>query len=214
MTGKTRTDEIWSILTAIYPNAHIVLTYKTPWELVVAVILSAQCTDAVVNRVTEKLFVKYPTVGSFADAVPEKLEQDITSTGFYRNKAKHIIATARRIRDVFGGTIPNTMDNLLTLPGVARKTANVVLWNAFGKNEGIAVDTHVLRLSERLQLVPPDAYKNPIKTESELMKVVPQSEWGNITYRLIDHGRAVCQARKPRCPACGLQRVCPSAHTF
>jgi endonuclease-3 len=206
-----RIETIWKILQAQYPHAHIVLSYTNPWELLVAVMLSAQCTDIRVNIVTTTLFAKYKTLADYARADIKKFEQDIRSTGFYHNKAKHIIDAAGIVQNKFHGSVPNTMEELLTLPGVARKTANVVLWNAYHKNEGIAVDTHVLRLSERLQLVQSRAYKNPVKTEQELINIVPNSEWGNITYRLIDHGRAVCQAKKPKCSVCPLQKVCPSA---
>lgn len=207
-----RIETIWKILKAQYSKAHIMLLYANPWELLVAVILSAQCTDVRVNIVTATLFTKYKTLTDYAKANSKEFEQDIRSTGFYHNKAKHIIGAAGMVLNKFHGSVPNTMEELLTLPGVARKTANVVLWNAYHKNEGIAVDTHVLRLTERLHLVSPKAYKNPVKTEQELMNIVPNSEWGNITYRLIDHGRAICQAKKPKCRLCPLQKICPSAY--
>lgn len=175
-----------------------------------AVILSAQCTDVRVNIVTKALFAKYKTLTDYASADIKEFEQDIKSTGFYHNKAKHIIASAKRIQEKFHGKVPRTMEEMITLPGVARKTANVVLCNAYHKNEGIAVDTHVLRLCERLLLVSPNAFKNPIKTEQELMRIIPKSEWGNITYQLIDHGRAICTAKIPRCGICPLQKICPS----
>ena len=203
---------IQQILRHSYPNAHIALTYKNPWELLVAVILSAQCTDIRVNIVTKTLFSKYKTLTDYASSNIKEFEQDIRSTGFYHTKAKHIITAAKLIQEKFHGEVPQAMEELLTLPGVARKTANVVLYNAFHKNEGIAVDTHVMRLSERLQLVSKKAYRNPIKIELELMKIIPVSEWGNITFRLIDHGRAICQAKKPNCQMCPLQKLCPSAY--
>lgn len=211
MTTKARIQEILRILRHTYPDAHIILSYRTSWELLVAVILSAQCTDVMVNKVTLRLFKKYPTLDSYADANSAEFEQDIKPTGFYRNKAKHIIAAAKKIRSTFGRSVPNTMEDLLTLPGVARKTANIVLFNAFQKSEGIAVDTHVLRLSKRLQLVSQDAYDNPVKTEEELSMCVPKNEWGEITFWLIDHGRSVCMAKNPLCATCVLCTVCPSA---
>lgn len=211
---KQRIEAVWKILRAHYPKSHIMLSYDSPWELLVAVILSAQCTDVRVNIVTKTLFRKYKTLTDYAGANIKSFEQDIRSTGFYHNKAKHIIEAAHMIQSKFRGTVPHTMEELLTLPGVARKTANVVLWNAYHKSKGIAVDTHVLRLSERLQLVSAEAFANPVKTEQELMKVVPISQWGTITYQLIDHGRAMCQAKKPKCSMCPLQKVCPSAKYF
>lgn len=207
---KKRIEAVLKILKTHYSDGHIMLSYTNPWELLVAVILSAQCTDKRVNIVTKILFSKYKTLNDYAKADIKEFEQDIKSTGFYHNKAKHIITAAKHIQDTFHGEVPRTMEELLTLPGVARKTANVVLWSAYHKNEGIAVDTHVLRLSERLRLVSADAFKNPIKTEQELMKIIPTSEWGNITFRLIDHGRTICQAKKPNCRMCALQKVCPS----
>ncbi len=213
-TDQKRIAIIVKLLQYSYPNAHMMLTYKTPWELLVAVMLSAQCTDVMVNKVTPILFSLYPTMKNIATADPTKLEQTIKSTGFYRNKAKHMIGAAKLLIQRFHGEIPHTMEELVTIPGVARKTANVVLVNAFHKNEGVAVDTHVLRLSQRLHLVPPTAYGNPIKTEQELMKQIPKSEWGNITYRLIDHGRAVCTGQKPKCDLCILANVCPSVFLF
>lgn len=211
---QNRIAVVLQLLKTTYPQAHIMLQYKTPWELLVAVILSAQCTDIMVNKVTPVLFANYPTIEDVARANQEKLEQDVTSTGFYRNKAKHIIAAAQLILKKFKGTVPNTMEELILIPGVARKTANVVLCNAYQINEGIAVDTHVLRLSERLKMVSPHAYTNPVKTEQELMNSIPKSEWGNVTYRLIDHGRAVCKARNPKCEICVLSKVCPSTFLF
>lgn len=199
------------ILKKEYPQAHIALHYGSTWELLVAVILSAQCTDVRVNIVTKSLFQKYKTIESYSAANRKEFEKDIHSTGFYKNKAKHIIEAATMIIHTFGGVIPDTMEQLTTLPGVARKTANVILYNAFHKNEGIAVDTHVLRLSKRLHLVPPADWDNPVKTERSLQQIVPQREWGEITYQLIDHGRSVCQAKKPLCATCVLRTYCPSA---
>ena len=211
MNATPKIQQVLDILKKIYPNACIMLSYTNPWELLVAVILSAQCTDIRVNIVTKTLFAKYKTLTDYVEANIKEFEQDIRSTGFYHNKAKHIIGAAKLIQKKFHGKVPRTMKDLVTLPGVARKTANVVLWSAYHINEGIAVDTHVIRLSERLQLVSKKAYGNPVKIEQELMRIVPPSEWGNITYRLIDHGRAVCTAKKPRCGMCPLQKICPSA---
>ncbi len=197
------------MLQQAYPKAHIALTFHNPWELLVAVILSAQCTDKRVNIVTKTLFRKYKTIEEYTHANIKEFEGDIRSTGFYHNKAKHIIESAKRIQEKFQGEVPKTMEELLTLPGVARKTANVVLTNAYNVIAGIAVDTHVIRLSERLRLVSKNTYGNPVKIEQELMKIIPKSEWRNITYLLIDHGRAVCNAKKPRCRICPLNKLCP-----
>lgn len=214
---------IIAILKKIYPEAKIILRYTNPWELLVSVILSAQCTDILVNKVTEKLFQKYTKLNDYIHADLLEFEQDIKSTGFYHNKAKNILAAARLIKEQFGGEVPRTMEELLTLPGVARKTANVVLGNAYGVVEGIAVDTHVLRVSQRLRLV--DLGKiggkrmqidfkkdaDPVKIERELMRIIPQKDWFVLTYLLIDHGRAVCTAQNPRCSQCPLSRLCPSS---
>lgn len=232
-------EKIRALLTKTYPRAHIALRYHTPWELLVAVVLSAQCTDVAVNKVTEKLFSKYKTLDEYVNAHLPAFEQDIKSTGFYHNKAKNILAAARLVKEKFGGEVPRTMEELLTIPGVARKTANVVLGNAYGVVVGIAVDTHVLRLSQRLRLVPLDGLggknaltfvKNarlpagqgktyidfkkdadPVKIEKELMRVLPKSEWFTITYRLIDHGRSVCKAQRPNCEQCILNKYCPAS---
>lgn len=212
---------IIALLKKTYPDAKIVLRYANPWELLVSVILSAQCTDILVNKVTDKLFQKYTKLGDYIHADPSEFEQDIKSTGFYHNKAKNILASARIIKKKFGGKVPRTMAELLTLPGVARKTANVVLGNAYGIVEGIAVDTHVLRVSQRLRLI--DLGKiggknmqidfkkdaDPVKIERELMRVIPRKDWFKLTYLLIDHGRAVCKAQNPRCSGCVLSRLCP-----
>ena len=206
---KKRIEAVLKILKTHYSDGHIMLSYTSPWELLVAVILSAQCTDKRVNIVTKTLFSKYKTLTDYASADIKEFEQDIRSSGFFHNKAKHIITAAKLIQEKFHGEVPQTMEELLTLPGVARKTANIVLWGAYHKHEGIAVDTHVMRLSERLHLVSEKAYGNPVKIEQELMRIVPPSEWGNITYRLIDHGRAICQAKKPCCGMCPLKKLCP-----
>jgi len=211
---RERTTEIIRRLRIAYPKAKIVLDYSSDWELLVAVILSAQSTDKQVNQVTKKLFRKYHTLRDYAEADRAQLEQDIHSTGFFRNKAKHIQGSAQRILHDHGGSIPHTMAKLITLPGVARKTANIVLSNAYpdayasDPDSGIAVDTHVHRLSRRLGLS--DA-KTPNKTEPILMKLVPRDEWSGFSYLLIEHGRAVCTARSPRCQSCVLQDICPSS---
>jgi len=194
-----------------YPGASIALKQSNPLELLVATILSAQATDVGVNKVTPGLFRKYRTVADYANADREQFEQEIRSTGFYHNKAKNIINAARTLLDNFGGQVPRTMVELITLPGVARKTANIVLYNAYGVIDGIAVDTHVGRLSQRLGM---SAYKDPVKIERDLMKQVLRQKWGRFSNLLIDHGRAVCTARKPKCDICLLNDICPSAFTF
>lgn len=197
-----------------FPKAGIALEFANPWELTVAVILSAQCTDKMVNRVTATLFSKYPVLTDYAAADPAEFEKDIRPTGFFRNKTKHILAAAHKVLVDYNGEVPHTMHELLTLPGVARKTANVVLGNAYpdayaaDPDAGIAVDTHVHRLANRLGLA---STKTPIKTETALMAVVPREDWFQLTYLLIEHGRATCTARKPRCGQCNLAEICPSA---
>ncbi|HEX9069515.1 MAG TPA: endonuclease III [Ktedonobacterales bacterium] len=204
---RKRTEKIISRLRADYPDAKCSLDFTTPYELLFATILSAQCTDERVNMVTKSLFKKYPTVQAFADADLEELEQDIKSTGFYRNKAKHILESARLLVERDGGEVPRAMDTLLTLPGVARKTANVVLGNAYGIVEGVVVDTHVGRISQRLGLT---ANTDPAKVEQDLMKVVPPQDWLDFSHLLIYHGRKVCQARQPLCEECGVCELCPT----
>ncbi len=189
-----------------YGTAKTALVYRTPHEMLVATILSAQCTDERVNKVTAELFKKYSSVDDFANAQPEELEGDVRSTGFFRNKARNIIGASKMIVENFGGRVPDKMNELLKLPGVARKTANVVLHNAYGIVEGVVVDTHVGRLSRRLGL---SKEENAEKVERDLMKLVPHKDWGNVSYLLIDHGRAVCKARKPRCEECFLHDICP-----
>ena len=208
MPEELRSSEIIRRLSVAYPNARIALKYSKPLELLVAVILSAQCTDQVVNRITAPLFKKYTSVEDYASVEVAEFETDIKSAGFYRNKAKNIIATANLIKEKFGGKVPSTMAELITLPGVARKTANIVLYNAYGITDGIAVDTHVARLSQRLGL---SANKDPVKIEKDLMQMIPQKIWGSFSYLLIEHGRAVCIARKPKCKICTLNDICPSA---
>lgn len=229
---------VLALLEKHYPHTRIVLRYGNPWELLVAVILSAQCTDVMVNKVTEKLFAKYRSLDDYARVDVQEFEQDIRSTGFYHNKAKNILAAAKLVKEKFHGSVPASMEEILTIPGVGRKTANVVLGNAYGVVEGIAVDTHVLRLSQRLRLVDIDAiggknavyfrppasrsaleraaldYKkdaDPVKIEAELMAVIPKQDWFKTTYLLIDHGRAVCTAQNPNCAACILHDLCPAS---
>ncbi|MCS6960177.1 MAG: endonuclease III [Pseudanabaenaceae cyanobacterium SKYGB_i_bin29] len=207
---KERALEILDRLKQLYPDATCTLNYATPVQLLVAVILSAQCTDERVNMVTPALFARFPDAHALAQADPEELMTLIRSTGFYRNKAKHIQATCRLLVEKYQGQVPQTMAELLQLPGVARKTANVVLAHAFGINAGVTVDTHVKRLSQRLGLTQSD---DPSKIEQDLMVLLPQQEWENWSIRLIYHGRAVCNARKPHCDRCGLADLCPSATT-
>lgn len=194
-----------------YPRPRIALKSSSPFELLAATILSAQCTDERVNKVTAALFKKYRCIEDYAKADLSVFETDIRSTGFYRNKAKNIIASARMILKNFGARVPDTMEQLLELPGVARKTANVVLFNAFGKNEGIAVDTHVIRVSNRLGLT---RNQDPVKIENDLMKLFARKEWGALTLRLILHGRQTCVARSPLCLECFLGDICPSKKLF
>ena len=198
--------EIIRLLKDKYPNSRTALRYETPHQMLVATILSAQCTDVRVNMVTEELFRKYKGINEFAEADLQELEQDIRSTGFYRQKAKNIKNSSIAILENFGGNVPDTMEELITLPGVARKTANVVLSSAYDITEGIAVDTHVKRLSFRLGLT---RHTDPDKIEQDLMKLAPKEEWSDLSYRLILHGRAVCSARKPEHDICMLQHLCP-----
>lgn len=204
-------DKILSLLKKEYPKAKIALNFSTPLEILVATVLSAQCTDKRVNIVTKSLFKKYRKVQDYAKANLKTFEQEIRSTGFYRNKAKNIISTAQKIVKDFGGKLPDSMDKLIQLPGVARKTANIVLLNGFGKVDGITVDTHVRRLSQRLGLT---KNQDPQKIEQDLMKILDKKEWGKFSYLLIDHGRKVCDAKKPKCLECILQKLCPSRKDF
>lgn len=205
--------KIIALLKKEYPNTKIALNFGNKFQLLVAVILSAQCTDERVNKVTPALFKRFPTVEDFASCKLEELEKLIFSTGFYRNKAKNIKGAAMAVEERFGGKVPDNMDDLLTLPGVARKTGNVVLMEAFGKPVGIVVDTHVARLSGLLGLVDMklSEAKNAVKIEQELMKIVPKKDWGILPFLFIDHGRAVCVARRPKCKECVLNKLCPSA---
>ena len=201
-----REEEIYSLLSKNYPDARIALNYKNPWELLVCVVLSAQCTDKRVNIVTEKLFRKYASIEDYARADLKEFEGDIRSTGFYRNKAKNIISSAKFIINNFNGKVPDNMDDLLKLQGVARKTANIVALNAYGIICGIAVDTHVKRLSAKLGFTKEN---NPVKIENDLMKIFPRKLWGKLSYLLIEHGRALCKAVNPACGDCFLKDLCP-----
>jgi endonuclease-3 len=208
MDKNTQVSEILSRLKKQYPGPpKTVLHFTTPFELLVATIMSAQTTDALVNKLTEPLFRKYRTVRDFAGLAPDDLAKEIRLVNFFSNKAKNIVKTAMMILETFGGQVPKTMEELVTLPGVARKTANIVLSSAYGLNEGIAVDTHVRRLANRLGLT---NHEDPVKIEKDLMPVTPKTEWGNLAYLLILHGRAVCVAKKPKHQECVLYDICPS----
>lgn len=205
---KKRALEILRRLHQAYPDADCSLDYETPVQLLVATILSAQCTDVRVNLVTPDLFGRYPDAAALATADREDIEALVKTTGFYRNKAKHIQGACHRIMTAFQGQVPATMEDLLTLPGVARKTANVVLANAFGINLGVTVDTHVKRVCGRLGLTP---HTDPVKVEQDLITLLPQPEWEHWSIRIIYHGRALCPARTPRCDRCFLADLCPHA---
>ena len=211
MTARERVTELVRVLPKVYPNAHTELNFKTPLELLIATILSAQCTDKRVNLVTPALFKRYRTAADYANAPAAELEKAIQSTGFFRNKTKSIRAATSTIVNKHNGKVPDTMAELRELPGVGRKTANVVLGNAFHKDEGIVVDTHVVRLSRRLRLTKHD---DPEKIERELMKLVPREHWTNWSHWLIWHGRRRCFARKPDCANCEILRLCPSGKIF
>lgn len=204
---RRRAGDILSILKALYPNASCHLNFQSPFQLLVASILAAQCTDERVNQVTPRLFVKYPTIEAFANAKQEELERDIYSTGFYKNKAKSIISSARGIIEKYGGIVPNRIEELTQLGGVGRKTANVVLGNAFGM-PAIIVDTHIRRVSRRLGLT---ASGDPDKIEKDLMALIPKESWTFFSNSLGDHGRTICKARKPLCSQCQIAHLCPSA---
>jgi endonuclease III len=211
---KAQAAEIIARLKREYPDAGIVLNFGSNWELLVAVELSAQCTDKKVNEVTAKLFQKYRAIEDYAGADLAELENDVRPTGFFRNKAKHIMGAAQKVLSDFGGQVPASMAELLTLPGVARKTANIVLGNAYPEayasdpDSGIAVDTHVNRLSQRLGLA---ESSDSEKIERELMAIVPRDDWFRLTYLLIEHGRAICPGQRPKCGECLLNDICPSA---
>jgi endonuclease-3 len=208
--GDLAPDRVTAILKALdeaYPDAVCALTHRTPWELLVATILSAQCTDVRVNLVTPELFRRFPTPQKMAKASLPELEELIRTTGFYRNKAKSIQGAARKIVADFAGQVPQTLAELITIPGAARKTANVVLGVSFGKAEGVVVDTHVFRIARRLGLAKGDT---PEKVEQELMRILPQSRWIDFSHQLIHHGRLVCDTRKPKCDRCTLEQLCRS----
>jgi endonuclease III len=206
-TSPGRMAKIFEALDQLFPQAQCALRHENPFQLLIATILSAQCTDERVNKVTPGLFRKYPTPQDFAALRPEVVEEDIRSTGFFRNKAKSIVGAARRIVADFGGSVPRTMDELLSLPGVARKTANVVLGTAYGIPSGIVVDTHVFRIAHRLKLT---TENTPEKVEQDLTKIVPQERWISFAHQMIWFGRKLCQARKPLCAACPLESICDS----
>ena len=208
---KRRSHEIFTILSELYPDATCDLNYETPVQLLVATILSAQCTDVRVNKVTPALFTRFPDAAALAGCDREELEGLIRSTGFYRNKAKNIQGACQMIVSEFDGQVPSQMEQLLKLPGVARKTANVVSAHAFGNIQGVTVDTHVKRLSNRWGLTKSD---KPLQIEKELMALLPQPEWENYSIRTIYHGRAVCKARKPLCEICQLVHLCPTAKKY
>lgn len=203
-----RVHEILQRLDTLYAGVTCALHHKSAWELLVATILSAQSTDVRVNIVTPELFRKYPTVQDFAALTPEQLQPDVRSTGFFRNKSKSVIGAAKRIVSDFGGEVPDQIDQLLTLPGVARKTANVVLGTWFKKNEGVVVDTHVHRISRRLELTRND---DPKKIEQDLIKIIPRERWTLFSHQIIWHGRRLCIARRPRCSDCPLENICHAA---
>ena len=207
MNLKEKTFEVIKRLRKEYPEPKSALNFRSPLELLVATVLSAQTTDTLVNKVTENLFKKYKTVRDYADASVEALQKDISSVNFYKTKAKNIQACAQIIAERFNTKVPKTMDELTSLPGIARKTANIILSNAFGIDEGIAVDTHVKRVSYRLGLT---KNENPVKIEQDLIVITPKEEWRNISHLLIFHGRKICQAKKPRHQECVLYDICPS----
>jgi endonuclease-3 len=204
----TQATEVYARLSRTYPDAHCALDYQTPLQLLIATILSAQCTDKRVNMVTPTLFARYPTARALAEARMEDVEEIIKSTGFFRNKAKSIVGMANAVVDAHGGEVPSAMETLVGLPGVGRKTANVVLGNAFAQNEGVVVDTHVARVSARLGLT---RETDPVKIEQDLMKLFPREQWTMLAHLLIEHGRQICIARTPRCEVCPLNDICPSS---
>jgi endonuclease-3 len=202
---QQRVAEILRRLNQFYPAANCALHHRNPWELLVATILSAQCTDKRVNEVTPGLFAKYPTPADFAAVRPEVLANDIRSTGFFNNKAKSVVGAAKKVVSEFGGQVPKTMEEMLTIPGAARKTANVVLGTAYGIPSGVVVDTHVQRIAQRLDLT---RNTDPVKIEQDLMKAIPKDNWILFAHQVILHGRALCQARNPKCAECGLEPIC------
>jgi endonuclease-3 len=202
---KARVAKILNLLDEMYPNATCALHHDGPWQLLVATILSAQCTDKRVNEVTPGLFKKYPTIEDFAHASQAELANDIRSTGFFNNKSKSVIGAAKRILSDFGGAVPRTIEELLTVPGAARKTANVVLGTAYGIASGVVVDTHVQRVSKRLDLT---KHTEPPKIEKDLIKIIPREKWILFSHQIIHHGRALCVARKPKCAECKINPIC------
>jgi len=211
MKNADKVQKIIQLLEKAHPDAKIALNYTNPLELLIATMLSAQCTDRRVNIVTQTLFKKYKTPEDYLKVSQKELEQDIKSTGFYHNKAKNIKECCKILVEKFHSQVPNTMEEMLELPGVARKTANIVLSNAYHVVEGIAVDTHVRRVAHRLELT---QNKDPNKIEKDLMNIVPKKQWMRITNLLIFHGRRICTAKKPKCTECVLNKICPSAFTF
>jgi endonuclease-3 len=207
MENKEKVKEIIRKLKMEYPELKTALKFNNPFELLVATVLSAQTTDVHVNKVTEYLFKKYKTIRDYANVTLDTLQQDVSSINFYRTKAKNIHESAKMIIEKFNSKVPRTMEELITLPGVARKTANIILSSAYGINEGIAVDTHVKRLANRLGLT---KNENPVKIEKDLLEITPKSEWGNLSHLLIFHGRKICQAKKPNHKECVLYDICPS----
>jgi endonuclease-3 len=206
--AKKRAPEIYARLSGAYPDAHCALDFKTPFQLLIATILSAQCTDKRVNMVTPALFRRYATPRTLAAARLEELEEMIKSTGFFRNKSKSLVGMATAIDERHGGVVPNEMEQLVKLPGVGRKTANVILGNAFERNEGVVVDTHVTRVSQRLALT---KNTDPVKIEQDLMPLFPREQWTLLAHLLIEHGRQICVARTPKCDQCVLSDLCPSS---
>ena len=205
---KEKAATIYERLAKKYPDAHCALDFKTPFQLLVATILSAQCTDKRVNMVTPALFKRYPTPASLAAARPEELEEMIKSTGFFRNKAKSLIGMATAVAEQHAGVIPDEIDTLVKLPGVGRKTANVILGNAYGKNQGVVVDTHVSRVSHRLGLT---TQTDAVKIEQDLIPLFPRENWTMLSHLFIEHGRQICDARRPKCEICPLNDICPSS---
>ncbi len=203
---RERAAAILALLKKRYVHPQTMLEHRDAWQLLVATVLAAQCTDARVNTVTPGFFRRWPDASSLAGAALEDVEEVIRPTGFYHSKAKNLLAAAKRVAGAYGGTVPCEMQDLITLPGVARKTANVVLWGAFGINQGLAVDTHVKRLSFRMGLT---EYTDPVKIEQDLMKLFPQEEWGDVNHRMVWFGRDVCTARRPACPSCEIAGLCP-----
>ncbi len=205
-SARQRAPQLLERLGALYPHATCSLDWRNPYELLIATMLSAQCTDERVNRITPALFERFPDAAAAAAVEPEEVEPYVRSAGFFRNKAKNIVASSRLLMERHGGAVPQTMEELLVLPGVARKTASVVLAWCYGINAGVTVDTHVSRLAQRLRL---SRGSEPRQIEPDLMKLVPQADWQNLSIRLIFHGRAVCTARKPNCPGCPIADLCP-----